>query len=92
MNIKPLEDKVVIKPIKDAETTTASGFILTKLEEEKPSEGIVVAVGPGMVFNNGTKLQMDIVVGDKVFYSKFSGTEFDNHIILPYRDILAVIA
>ena len=92
MNIKPLEDKVVVKPIKDAETTTASGFILTKLEEEKPSEGIVVAVGPGMVFNNGTKLQMDVAVGDKVFYSKFSGTEFDGHVILPYRDILAVLA
>jgi len=91
MNIKPLQDKVVVKPIKESETKTASGFILTKLEDEKPSEGIVVAVGPGITFDNGQTLVPDLKVGDKVAYAKYSGTEFEDHLILAYRDIVAVI-
>jgi chaperonin GroES len=94
--IKPLEDKVVVKPIEEAEKTSASGLIITKLEKEKPTEGIVIAVGSGATFADGTKMTIDLQVGDKVIYSKYSGTEIEhqneNLVILPYRDIFAVIA
>lgn len=89
--LKPLEDKVIVRPTKSAETTTATGFILTKIDEERPSEGTVVSVGPGIIFPNGTKLEIDLKPGDKVFYSKYSGTEFEDLLILPYKDIFAVI-
>lgn len=95
MSIKPLEDKVVVKPIVEAEKTSASGLIISTLEKEKPTEGIVVAVGPGATFADGNKMVLDLAVGDKVIYSKYSGTEIqhDNEdlVILPYRDIFAVI-
>lgn len=91
MKLIPLEDKVIVKPIKEEEKTTASGFIIQRSSDEKPSEGIVEAVGPGMVFANGSKLEIDLKPGDKVTYSKFSGTEFEGFLILPYKDIFAVI-
>jgi chaperonin GroES len=90
MELRPLEDKVIVKPIKE-EAVSASGLIIQRASEEKPSEGIVVAVGPGMVFGNGSKLEIDLNVGDKVAYSKYSGVEFEEYLILPYKDILAVI-
>jgi len=91
MKLNPIEDKVVVKPIVEDEKTTPSGFIIQRNSDEKPSEGIVVAVGPGIVFPNGTKLEIDLKPGDKVAYSKYSGTEFDGLLILPYKDIFAVI-
>jgi chaperonin GroES len=91
MKLIPLEDKVVIRPIKETETTTSSGFIIQKAGDEKPSEGIVEAVGPGIVFPNGTRLEIDLKPGDKVTYSKYSGTEVEDFLILPYKDIFAVI-
>jgi chaperonin GroES len=93
--IKPLEDKVVVKPIEEVEKTSASGLIITKLEKEKPTEGIVVAVGTGATLGDGSKMTIDLKKGDKVIYSKYSGTEIEhqdqNLVILPYRDIFAVI-
>jgi chaperonin GroES len=93
--IKPLEDKVVVKPIEETEKTSASGLIITSAAGEKPTEAIVVAVGPGFTAANGDKVSIDLKPGDKVFYSKYAGTEIEhNHeklIILPYRDIFAVI-
>jgi chaperonin GroES len=91
MKLTPLEDKVVVKPIKDAETTTPSGFIIQRQIDEKPSEGIVISVGPGITFPDGTRLQMDVKPGDKVSYSKYSGSEVGEFLILPYKDIFAVI-
>ena len=91
MKLIPLEDKVIVKPIVEQEKTSASGLIIQSFKEEKPSEGIVVAVGPGIVFANGTRLEIDLKPGDKITYSKFSGTEFEGHLILPYKDIFAVI-
>jgi chaperonin GroES len=91
MKLVPLEDKIIVRPIKEAETTTSSGFIIQRNSDEKPSEGIVEAVGPGIVFPNGTRLQIDLKPGDKVAYSKYSGTEFEGLLVLPYRDIFAVI-
>ena len=93
--IKPLEDKVVVKPVVEAEKKSASGLIISSIEKEKPTEGIVVAVGAGSTFADGTKMTIDLKVGDKVIYSKYSGTEIqhDNEdlVILPYRDIFAVV-
>lgn len=91
MKLTPLEDKVVVRPIIEEETKTTSGFIIQRSNDEKPSEGIVEAVGPGIVLDNGKRLVPDLKVGDKVSYSKYGGTEVGDYIILPYRDIFAVI-
>lgn len=95
MSIRPLEDKVVVRPIVEAETVTASGLVLAGREKEKPTEGIVVAVGTGATFADGSKMAIDVVPGDKVIYSKYSGTDIEHDgeelVILPYRDIFAVI-
>jgi chaperonin GroES len=91
MKLVPLEDKVVLRPIIEEEKVSASGFIIQRNTDEKPSEGIVEAVGPGIVFPNGTKLEIDLKPGDKVAYAKHSGTEVDEFVILPYKDIFAVI-
>ena len=91
MKLTPLEDKVIVKPIIEEEKVSASGFIIQRNSEEKPSEGIVEAVGPGIVFPNGTRLEIDLKPGDKVTYAKHSGTEVEEFVILPYKDIFAVI-
>lgn len=91
MKLIPVQDKVVIRPIKEAETTSASGFIIQRNETDIPAEGIVEAVGPGLVFPNGERLVIDLNVGDKVAYAKFSGTEVDDLIVIAYKDILAVL-
>ncbi len=95
MSIKPLEDKIVVKPIEESEKVTSSGLIISTMTKEKPTEGIVVAVGTGATFADGTKMTIDLSVGDKVIYSKYSGTEIEhdgaNLVILPYRDIFAVV-
>ena len=94
-NLKPLEDKIVLKVEKETEKTSAGGLIIQTMQEEKPQEAIVVAVGPGITFGNGEKLIPDVKVGDRVLFSKYQGTEVtvDNEqfLILSYRDILAVI-
>ena len=89
LNIKPLADRVVIEPA-PAETKTASGIIIPDTAKEKPQEGIVVAVG------NGKKDEpMTVVVGDKVLYGKYSGTELKlegkDFLIMREADILAII-
>jgi chaperonin GroES len=95
VSIRPLEDKVIVKPVVEAEKKSASGLIISTIDKEKPTEGVVIAVGPGATFADGTKMVPDVAVGDKVIYSKYSGTEIshDNEdlVILPYRDIFAVI-
>lgn len=94
-NLKPLEDKIVLKVEKETEKTSAGGLIIQTMQEEKPQEAIVVAVGPGITFGNGEKLIPDVKVGDRVLFSKYQGAEVtvDNEqfLILSYRDILAVI-
>ena len=73
VGIKPLEDRIVVKP-SDAEQTTASGLVIPDTAKEKPQEGEVVAVGPGR-FDDGVRVPMDVKVGDRVMYSKYGGTE-----------------
>jgi chaperonin GroES len=93
--IKPLEDKVVVKPVEEGEKTSAGGLIIASTSNEKPTEAIVIAVGPGFTAANGDKVTIDLKPGDKVIYSKYSGTEIEHEheklIILPYRDIFAVV-
>jgi chaperonin GroES len=92
--IKPVNDKVVVKVVKEAEKATSSGFILS-MSEEKPNEAIVVAVGPGLKLDNGVLMKPDLSVGDKVIFAKYQGTEVEHdgkdYLILAYRDIVAVI-
>ena len=96
VNIKPLEDRIVVKPL-DAEQTTASGLVIPDTAKEKPQEGEVVAVGPGRFNDDGDeRVPMDISVGDKVIYSKYGGTEVkyagDEYLILSARDCLAIVS
>ena len=92
MNIKPLGDRVVIKKL-EAEETTKSGIVLTGAAKERPQEAQVVAVGPGAM-SDGKRVEMEVRVGDKVLYSKYSGTEVkidgEELIIVKQGDILAV--
>jgi chaperonin GroES len=95
VNIKPLEDRIVVKPL-DAEQTTASGLVIPDTAKEKPQEGEVIAVGPGRFNEDGDeRIPMDINIGDKVIYSKYGGTEVkysgEEFLILSARDVLAVI-
>ena len=87
VNIKPLEDRIVIKQV-EAEQTTASGLVIPDSAKEKPSEGEVLAVGPGRVDDNGNRVPLDVKVGDIVLDSKYGGDEF---LVLSARDVLAVV-
>jgi chaperonin GroES len=91
--LKPLEDRIVVKPSEE-EQTTVSGIVIPDTAKEKPQEGSVVAVGPGR-FEDGARVPLDVAVGDKVIYSKYGGTEVkvegDEYLILSARDVLAVV-
>lgn len=91
--LKPLEDRIVVKPSEE-ETTTASGIVIPDTAKEKPQEGEVVAVGPGR-WEDGQRVPLDVAVGDKVIYSKYGGTEVkvegEEYLILSARDVLAVV-
>ena len=96
VNIKPLEDRIVVKAL-DAEQTTASGLVIPDTAKEKPQEGEVIAVGPGRFNEDGDeRIPMDISVGDKVIYSKYGGTEVkysgEEYLILSARDVLAIVS
>lgn len=95
MNIQPLGDRVVIKPL-EAEEKTKGGIVLPDTAKEKPQEGKVVAVGKGRLLDNGTLLPLEVKVGDRVLYSKYSGTEVttkegEELLIIKEEDILAII-
>jgi chaperonin GroES len=96
MNLKPLDDRIVVKP-KEAEQTTASGLVIPDTAKEKPQQGEVLAVGPGRWSDDkGAHSPLDVNVGDTVLYSKYGGTEISfegqDLLILTSRDVLAVIA
>ena len=94
VNIKPLEDRIVVKPL-DAEQTTASGLVIPDTAKEKPQEGEVLSIGPGRIDDNGNRVPLDVTVGDKVIYSKYGGTEVkldgDDLLVLSARDVLAIV-
>lgn len=93
MPLKPLADRVVLKPI-EAEEKTKGGIVLPDTAKDKPQEGEVIAVGPGRILDNGTKLAPEVKVGDRVIYSKYSGTEVkvdgEEYLIIRESDILAI--
>ncbi len=93
MKLVPLGDRVVLKQV-EAEETTASGIVLPGQAQEKPQQAEVIAVGPGGVVD-GKEVKMEVTVGDKVIYSKYSGTEVkldgEEYIIVKQSDILAIV-
>ena len=93
MKLVPLGDKIVLKQL-EAEETTKSGIILPGQAQEKPQQAEVIAVGPGGVVD-GKEVKMEVTVGDKVIYSKYSGTEVkldgEEYIIVKQSDILAIV-
>jgi chaperonin GroES len=94
MNVKPLEDRVVVKPM-DAEQKTSGGIIIPDNAKEKPQKGEVVAIGPGKVNDKGQKIEMTLKKGDKILYGKYSGSEITidgkEYLIVRESDVLAII-
>jgi len=92
--IRPLADRVVVKPL-PMEEVTKGGIVLPDTAKEKPQKGEVVAVGPGRLLDNGQRVAVDVKVGDKVLYSKYAGNEVkldgEEYLILREADILGVI-
>ena len=96
MNLQPLGDRVVVKPLSEEDSKTPSGIYIPDTAKEKPQEGEVVAVGPGEPNDNGEKIKPDVEEGDKVVYSKYGGTDIKvegtEYLILSSRDILAKVS
>ena len=94
MQLRPLGDRVVLKPV-EREEKTKSGIVLPDTAKEKPQEGIVEAVGTGRILDNGTKVPNELHVGDKVLYAKYAGNEFKlddvEYLIISEKDVLAVV-
>ena len=94
VSIKPLEDRIVVRPL-EAEQVTASGLVIPDTAKEKPQEAEVIAVGPGRVDEKGTRIPVDVSVGDKVIFSKYGGTELkyngEEYLVLSARDVLAIV-
>ena len=94
MNIKPLADRVVVKPL-PAEDKTKGGLIVPDTAKERPQQGEVVAIGPGRVSDDGKRIPAEVKVGDKVLYGKYTGTEVDyegtEYLIMRESDIFAII-
>jgi chaperonin GroES len=94
MTIKPLADRVVVKPL-EAEERTKGGLYVPDTAKERPQQGEVIAVGPGRVTDEGKKIPMEVKVGDKILYGKYSGTEVNydgvEYLIMRESDIFAII-
>ena len=92
--LQPLGDRIVVKAV-EQENQTKSGIFIPDSAKERPQEGSVVAVGPGRVNEDGSRVAMDVAVGDVVIYSKFAGTEFEEdgeeYLIMKETDILAKV-
>jgi chaperonin GroES len=92
--LKPLGDRVVIKPIA-REEVTKSGIVLPDTAKEKPQEGMILAAGPGKIGDDGKREPMDVKEGDRVLYSKYAGTEFkvdgEDLLVISSKDLLAIV-
>lgn len=93
-SLKPLGDRVVLKPV-PKEEQTKSGILLPDTAKEKPQEGIIISVGPGKLDDKGVRHPVDVKDGQKVLYAKYAGTEFkvdgEEYLILSEKDILAIV-
>ncbi len=94
MNIKPLADRVIVRPI-EPEEKKQGGIIIPDTAKEKPQEGEVIAVGPGKINDSGAKVAMEVKKGDRVLYGKYAGTEVTidgkEYLIMRESDLLAVV-
>jgi chaperonin GroES len=94
MKLKPLGDRLIVKPVEEEETT-ASGLVLPETAKEKPQKGTVVAAGDGAIAEDGTRRPLDVAEGDEVLYSKYGGTEItvegDELLVLRESDVLAKV-
>ena len=94
MNIRPLHDRVIVKRLEE-ETTTAGGIVLPGSAAEKPSQGIVLAIGTGKHLDNGTVRALEVKVGDKVLFGKYSGNEVkvdgEDLIVMREEDIMGIL-
>ena len=95
MKIRPLQDRLLLRP-SEAEEKTSGGIIIPDTAKEKPQQGTVVAAGKGKVRDDGRITPLDVKVGDRVLYGKYSGTEVEvageKHVILREEDVLAVLS
>lgn len=95
VNLRPLDDRIVVKPL-EAEETTAGGIVLPDSAREKPQRGKVVAVGPGKLLDSGNRGQLSVSIGDEVIFGKYGGSEVEvdgvDYKILRESDILAKLA
>ena len=94
LNVKPLADRVVVKPLEE-EVQEVGGIIIPDTAKEKPQQGEVVAVGPGALADDGSRKPMEVNAGDKILYGKWTGSEVridtDDYLIMRESDILAII-
>ncbi len=94
MNIRPLNDRLLVQRL-EAETTTASGIIIPDSAKEKPAEGKVVAVGPGKLNDKGDRVALQVKEGDRVLFSKYGGTDVkldgEDYLIMREDDILGIV-
>ncbi len=95
MKVKPLHDRVLVKPFEEEEEKTSGGIIIPDTAKEKPQKGEVVAVGDGRILDSGEKVPMCVKVGDKVLYGKYAGTEVkiegEKYLVMREDDIYAII-
>lgn len=95
IKINPLDDRILVEP-GEAEEITPGGIVLPDTAREKPQRGKVVATGPGRLLDSGERGQIDVNVGDEIFYAKYAGTEVEldgkEYVILKESDVLAVVA
>lgn len=94
MNLRPLNDRIVVEPL-EQENTTASGLVLPETAKEKPQQGKVIAVGPGARDEDGDRIAMDVAEGDVVLFAKYAGTEIKmdgtKYLIMKENDVLGVV-
>ena len=95
INLKPLADRVIVRPMEAAETSKG-GIILPDIAKEKPIEGTIVAVGPGKITEDGKQVKLEVKEGDKILYGKYTGTEVtvegEEFLIMRESDIFAIIS
>ncbi|MEE9556376.1 MAG: co-chaperone GroES [Candidatus Adiutricales bacterium] len=94
MKMRPLQDRVLVKR-EEEEEKTVGGIIIPDTAKEKPQEGTIIAVGKGKVLDNGTKIKLDVKVGDKILFSKYAATDIkidgEEYLIMREDDILGVV-
>jgi chaperonin GroES len=93
-SLRPLSDRIIVKAL-TAEEKTAGGIVLPDSAKEKPQQGEVIAAGPGKILDNGQTAEMDVKVGDRVYYGKYSGTEVKLNgqelVVLRQDDVLGIV-